>query len=115
MLWKKYGKIRPVELLMSVPGIGFLSALTLYAEICDIKRFSTAEKLAHYTGLVPKVRQTPNLVAPWLFMETAICTCTQAAPTMSAHHPSATTCPPQALQEHSTASLLLHQTLWVML
>jgi len=58
MLWKKYGKIKPVELLMSVPGIGFLSALTLYAEICDIKRFSSAEKLAHYAGLVPRVRQS---------------------------------------------------------
>jgi transposase len=43
---------------MSIPGIGFLSAVTLYAEICDIKRFSNAEKLAHYVGLVPKVRQS---------------------------------------------------------
>jgi transposase len=43
---------------MSIPGIGFLSALTLYAEICDIKRFSNADKLAHYAGLVPRVRQS---------------------------------------------------------
>jgi transposase len=57
-LWKKYGKVRPVELLMSIPGIGVLSALTLYAEICDIKRFNSPEKLAHYTGLVPRVRQS---------------------------------------------------------
>jgi transposase len=57
-LWRKYGKVRPVELLMSIPGIGFLSALTLYAEICDIKRFSNADKLAHYAGLVPRVRQS---------------------------------------------------------
>ena len=57
LLYEKYGKIRPVELLMSIPGIGFLSALTLYAEICDITRFSNAEKLAHYAGLVPRVRQ----------------------------------------------------------
>jgi len=58
LLWKKYGKIKPVQLLMSIPGIGFLSALTLYAEICDIKRFSSAEKLAHYAGLVPRVCQS---------------------------------------------------------
>lgn len=58
MLWERYGKIRPVELLMSIPGVGFTSALTLYAEICDIERFSSAEKLAHYAGLVPKVRQS---------------------------------------------------------
>ena len=30
----------------------------------------------------------PSLAAPWLFMETATCTCTQAAPTMSPRHPS---------------------------
>jgi transposase len=58
VLWAKYGKIRSVELLMTIPGVGFVSALTLYAEICDIKRFSSAERLAHYAGLVPKVRQS---------------------------------------------------------
>jgi len=53
-----YRKIKPVKLLQTIPGIGFLTALTLYAEICDIKRFSSPEKLAHYAGLVPKVRQS---------------------------------------------------------
>jgi len=58
MLKRKYGQLKPVQLLMTIPGIGFVSALTLYAEICDIKRFSNPEKLAHYAGLVPKVRQS---------------------------------------------------------
>lgn len=58
LLFEKYGKLRPVELLMTIPGVGFISALTLYAEICDIKRFSSPDKLAHYAGLVPKVRQS---------------------------------------------------------
>ena len=58
MLRSKYGRVKPVQLLMSVPGIGLLSALTLYAEICDIKRFLNPEKLAHYAGLVPRVRQS---------------------------------------------------------
>jgi transposase len=58
MLRRKYGQIKPIQLLMTIPGIGFLSAVTLYAEICDIKRFSNPEKLAHYAGLVPKVRQS---------------------------------------------------------
>jgi len=58
MLMEKYGQVEPVQLLMSIPGVGFVTALTLYAEICDIKRFSNAEKLAHYAGLVPKVRQS---------------------------------------------------------
>jgi transposase len=58
MLEKKYGQAMPVQLLMSIPGIGFVSALTLYGEICDIKRFSNPEKLAHYAGLVPRVHQS---------------------------------------------------------
>ena len=58
MLEKKYGDVKPVLLLRSIPGIGFISALTLYAEICDIKRFSNPEKLAHYAGLVPSVHQS---------------------------------------------------------
>lgn len=58
LLKKKYGQVKPVRLLMTIPGVGFVSALTLYAEICDIRRFSSPEKLAHYAGLVPKVRQS---------------------------------------------------------
>lgn len=57
-LGKRYGEIGPVRLLQSIPGIGFLTALGLYAEICDIRRFSNPDKLAHYSGLVPKVRQS---------------------------------------------------------
>jgi len=60
MLRKKYGKLKPVRLLMSIPGIGFLTALTLYAEICDIRRFSHPDKLARYCGLVPRVHQSAD-------------------------------------------------------
>ena len=56
MLKKRYEQVKPVQLLMTIPGIGFLSAVTLYAEICDIKRFSDPGKLAHYAGLVARVR-----------------------------------------------------------
>lgn len=58
MLQKKYGEVEAVKLLMSIPGVGFISAFTLYAEICDVKRFSNPEKLAHYAGLVPRVHQS---------------------------------------------------------
>jgi len=58
MLKRKYGEVKPVQLLMSIPGVGFISAFTLYAEICDVKRFSNPEKLAHYAGLVPRVHQS---------------------------------------------------------
>lgn len=45
-------------LLQTVPGIGPLLALTIVAEIGDIRRFETAQKLRGYSGLVPMVRQS---------------------------------------------------------
>jgi transposase len=45
-------------LLQTVPGIGPLLALTMVAEIGDIRRFETAQKLRGYSGLVPVVRQS---------------------------------------------------------
>lgn len=57
-LLRRYGEVNPVKWMQSVPGIGFLTALMLYAEICDIKRFPNPDKLAHYAGLVPRVKQT---------------------------------------------------------
>jgi len=57
-LKKQYQSLRPIQLLETIPGIGFISAITIYAEICSIERFRTPEKLAHYAGLVPKVRQS---------------------------------------------------------
>lgn len=40
-------------LLRSVPGVGMITALSLLAEIEDIKRFSSSDMLAGYIGLVP--------------------------------------------------------------
>ena len=39
-----------MPLLMTVPGIGFVLAYTIAAEIGDITRFSSPEKLVGYTG-----------------------------------------------------------------
>jgi transposase len=41
------------RLLTSVPGFGNLSALTLIAELGDVRRFRRAEQVAAYLGLVP--------------------------------------------------------------
>lgn len=54
----QYQDVKPIRLLQKIKGIGFLTAITLYAEICDIERFSCPEKLAKYAGLVPRVRQS---------------------------------------------------------
>ena len=43
----------PLELVMSVPGIGQQVGMALLAEIVDIKRFKDAEHLAKFVGLVP--------------------------------------------------------------
>lgn len=42
-----------VELLSSVPGIGWLSALTLAVEIVDFGRFPDGEALSSYVGVTP--------------------------------------------------------------
>lgn len=44
---------RPMELLLAIPGIGRLTAITLLVELGDIRRFSSAEKFASYLGLTP--------------------------------------------------------------
>ena len=47
-----------IELLMSMPGIGFVIAITIVAEAVDMKRFSNAEKLVAYAGLAPSHRSS---------------------------------------------------------
>jgi transposase IS116/IS110/IS902 family protein len=55
---------RYVPLLVTVPGIGWVLAYTIAAEIRDISRFATPTKLTGYTGALPArlpvrpVRQT---------------------------------------------------------
>jgi transposase len=46
------------ELLMTIPGVGHLTAYLLLSEIGDIKRFPSAAKLCAYGGIVPIVRQS---------------------------------------------------------
>ncbi len=49
-------------LLTTIPGIGYFSALLIYSEVSDIKRFPNSKKLYSYAGLVPSVRQSGNKV-----------------------------------------------------
>lgn len=44
---------KPLELVMSVPGVGQQVGMALLAEIVDIKRFKDAEHLAKFVGMVP--------------------------------------------------------------
>lgn len=47
-----------VRLLLTVPGLGYLLALTIVAEIGDISRFPNARKLIGYAGLAPTIKQS---------------------------------------------------------
>jgi transposase len=49
---------RYVPLLMSCPGIAWVLAYTIAAEIGDIARFASPAKLVRYTGLCPRVYQS---------------------------------------------------------
>ena len=47
-----------VPLLLTCPGIGWVLAYTIAAEIGDINRFPSVRKLVGYTGLTPRVEQS---------------------------------------------------------
>lgn len=44
--------------LLTVPGVGFKTAITLYSEIIDIRRFQTFDQLCAFVGLAPDVHGT---------------------------------------------------------
>jgi transposase len=54
--------IPDIDLLMTIPGIGSLLAITIYAEVVDIKRFKNHKAFASYTGLVPTVRASGETI-----------------------------------------------------
>jgi transposase len=41
------------KLLMTIPGVGYYSALLIRSEIGDINRFPSAKKLCSYAGVIP--------------------------------------------------------------
>lgn len=51
---------REFEILYSVPGIGEVTAFTLIAEIGNFKDFSSADKLASWLGIVPRIYQSAD-------------------------------------------------------
>ena len=51
----KASKDPMAKLLMTIPGIGFINAMFIMAEIEDISRFPSYRNLASYAGLVPSL------------------------------------------------------------
>jgi transposase len=82
---------RYVPLLCTVPGISWVLAYTIAAEIGDIARFPSPRKLAGYSGLCPRVYQSGerDLRGPlskqgprylrWALVEVATHACTHSA------------------------------------
>lgn len=52
------GEMEETQLLMTIPGVSYYSALTIIAEIATVDRFPTAEHLCSYAGLVPSTTQS---------------------------------------------------------
>lgn len=50
------------SLLMTIPGVGLITALTIISEIDDFNRFPTPEKLTRYAGLVPRERSSGGII-----------------------------------------------------
>lgn len=74
-LSEKANQDERVQWLMTIPGIGEVSAMMVLAEIGDLGRFTDKEALCSYAGLVPRVRESAGKVArggitrqgsPWL-------------------------------------------------
>jgi transposase len=49
---------KDIMLLVTVPGVGLVSAAALKAEIGTVERFSTPERFASYAGLAPRLMQS---------------------------------------------------------
>jgi transposase len=76
-----------VELLITMPGVGFLLSVVIAQELGDVDRFGRAESLASYSGTTPRVkgsggkirygplRPDVNRYLKWAFSEAANSIC----------------------------------------
>lgn len=60
MLKRRTEGIDAIARLTTIPGVGDVVAMTIYAYVGDVTRFPNAKALAAYAGLVPSVRQSGN-------------------------------------------------------
>lgn len=50
------------DILMTMPGIGIITALTIIAEVDDFDRFDSGKKLASFAGIVPRQRSSGETI-----------------------------------------------------
>ena len=51
-----------ITLLQTIPGVGFIAAITFYSEIIDIQRFTEFDQLKSFFGLAPSIQTTDETV-----------------------------------------------------
>ena len=78
---------RELEILQTLPGVGFILAVVIFLEVGDIGRFPGASRLAAYSGTTPRVtssggktrygqlRPDVNRYLKWAFIEAASVIC----------------------------------------
>jgi transposase len=52
------GSLEETQLLMTIPGVSYYSALAIYAELGEIDRFDTDKEVVSYAGLNPTIRES---------------------------------------------------------
>ena len=55
------GESQEAKWLMSIQGVGYYSAVAVLAEIGDVSRFSDADKVCAYAGLVPSTHESGGM------------------------------------------------------
>jgi transposase len=80
---KAFRTSRLMELLQTLPGVGFILAVVILLEIGEVSRFPDAPRLAAYSGTTPRVhasggrvrygqtRSDVNRYLKWAFVEAA--------------------------------------------
>ncbi len=61
LLQPKFEESAPAQLLATIPGVGFYTALTVVAFVGDISRFPDSSSLVSYAGLAPSVYQSSRV------------------------------------------------------
>jgi transposase len=52
------GSLEETQLLMTIPGVSYYSALTIYAELGEVGRFDRDKEVVSYAGLNPTIRES---------------------------------------------------------
>ena len=55
---ERAGSLKETQLLMTIPGVSYYTALTLYAELGEISRFDGDKEVVSYVGLNPVIRES---------------------------------------------------------